>query len=555
MPHGDPRGRFTEWYRADVLAPAVGLPADAGPGQPQRLGPRRAARAALRLRPAGPGEVRLLPGRPRPRRRRRPAGRLPHVRRARRRRPRRRATRGRCTWRGPGPRLPVARRRHVGDLPGVDELRPGRGSSPSPAGPRADLPWPADVELELSDRRTGRRRPSPRPARRACCPPWTAAPPATRSYAAALTTLHTQRWGADDAAAGRALLLPGITSSAATMWEVGEGLAAAGWSAVAVDLPGHGGSGPAASYRFADVADLVATQLGGGWDLVGRPTPWAAPSRPVLLAAHPATAARALLVDPALVVDDAAAADLLPQLQRDRADQTEDAVAAAHPHWHPRTVAERVRSTRSTDPAAVGAYASQNRPWDVRAAAPGGAGAGARAGAHRGRRGDPGPGAGAVGARAGRSRPCRTRRTRCTGTGPPWWSTARCATPGRCPAARRSRPGRGHSRPHHPAHDDGGPEGPASSVTQGLSPPPRPPSGRPHDPLDHEQVGPRGKARQDDGTRADGAARPDPPARATGHRNAPPAPSTGRSPGRSPTLGRGRTSAGVARTVAADHRE
>jgi dTDP-4-dehydrorhamnose 3,5-epimerase len=24
VPHGDPRGRFTEWYRADVLAEAVG---------------------------------------------------------------------------------------------------------------------------------------------------------------------------------------------------------------------------------------------------------------------------------------------------------------------------------------------------------------------------------------------------------------------------------------------------------------------------------------------------------------------------------------------------
>ena len=26
VPHGDPRGRFTEWYRADVLASALGYP-------------------------------------------------------------------------------------------------------------------------------------------------------------------------------------------------------------------------------------------------------------------------------------------------------------------------------------------------------------------------------------------------------------------------------------------------------------------------------------------------------------------------------------------------
>jgi pimeloyl-ACP methyl ester carboxylesterase len=180
--------------------------------------------------------------------------------------------------------------------------------------------------------------------------------------------LHTGRWGPDDGAAGRALLLPGITSSAATMWEVGEGLATAGWSAVAVDLPGHGGSGPAASYRFAEVAGAIAAQLGAGWDLVVGHSLGGAIAT-VLLATHPAVAARALLVDPALVVDDEMADGLLPELQRDRAGQTEDGVAAAHPHWHPRTVAERVRSTCSTDPAAVGGYATQNRPWDVRDAA------------------------------------------------------------------------------------------------------------------------------------------------------------------------------------------
>jgi pimeloyl-ACP methyl ester carboxylesterase len=177
--------------------------------------------------------------------------------------------------------------------------------------------------------------------------------------------LRTERWGADDGAAGRALLLHGVTSSAATMWEVGEGLAAAGWSAVAVDLPGHGGSGPASSYRFADVADVVAAQLGGGWDLVVGHSLGGAIAA-VLLAAHPSSAARALLVDPAILAPDDVVDALVPELLRDRAEQTEATVAAAHPHWHPRTVVERVRSTRSTDVAAVAGYAGQNRPWDVR---------------------------------------------------------------------------------------------------------------------------------------------------------------------------------------------
>ncbi len=102
--------------------------------------------------------------------------------------------------------------------------------------------------------------------------------------------LHTERWGTDHTGARRALLLPGITSSAA----------------------------------------------------------------------------RGLLVDPALLVPDDVIDGLVPELQRDQAAQTDAVVAAAHPHWHPRTVAERVRSTRTTDVVAVGGYAAQNRPWDVR---------------------------------------------------------------------------------------------------------------------------------------------------------------------------------------------
>jgi pimeloyl-ACP methyl ester carboxylesterase len=152
------------------------------------------------------------------------------------------------------------------------------------------------------------------------------------------------------------------------MWELAEGLAAGGWSAVAVDLPGHGGSGSAGSYLFADVAEELAAQFGTGWDLlVGHSLGGAIAT--VLLAAHHETAARALLIDPALVVPDDVADGLAPTLLRDRAEQTEVTVALANPHWHPRTVAERVRSTQSTDVAAVTGYATQNRPWDVRDAA------------------------------------------------------------------------------------------------------------------------------------------------------------------------------------------
>ena len=162
---------------------AVGHPLHAGPGEPQRLGPRRPARRPLRQRSARAGEVRLLPGRPAARRRRRPAGRLPHVRRARRRRPRLRAAAGRVPRRGAGARLPVAGRRHVGDLSGVHQLRPGarvHGLAPRPrAGPAL-----AGRRRAGALRARPRRAPGLAEARgRACCRRRSSAPPGTRSYA------------------------------------------------------------------------------------------------------------------------------------------------------------------------------------------------------------------------------------------------------------------------------------------------------------------------------------------------------------------------------------
>ena len=66
-------------------------------------------------------------------------------------------------------------------------------------------------------------------------------------------------WGPAD---GRPLLLiHGVTSSARTYWRVGPALAAIGWRAIAVDLPGHGatvGGGDGRDAGFAETASLVA---------------------------------------------------------------------------------------------------------------------------------------------------------------------------------------------------------------------------------------------------------------------------------------------------------
>ena len=62
-----------------------------------------------------------------------------------------------------------------------------------------------------------------------------------------MSSLHIHRWGPEPA---RVLLLHGITSSGATMWQLGEGLAERG--VVAPDLLGHGESPDSEGYRAAD---------------------------------------------------------------------------------------------------------------------------------------------------------------------------------------------------------------------------------------------------------------------------------------------------------------
>ena len=105
VPHGDSRGRFTEWYRADVLAKETGFGLTLA-----QANHSVSARGVLRgvhfaLVPARPGEVRLLPRREGARRDRRHPGRLADVRRPRRGACSTASSRARSTWpRGSGTR-------------------------------------------------------------------------------------------------------------------------------------------------------------------------------------------------------------------------------------------------------------------------------------------------------------------------------------------------------------------------------------------------------------------------------------------------------------------
>lgn len=104
-----------------------------------------------------------------------------------------------------------------------------------------------------------------------------------------------------------AVLLHGITSSAATFWRVAPALRAAGHRVIALDMPGHGQSDVSPAHDLNTIAGLVSgaiEQLGlRDVRLIGHS--WGGATALTLASgAHPARAAlaRVVLVDPALAL-------------------------------------------------------------------------------------------------------------------------------------------------------------------------------------------------------------------------------------------------------------
>ena len=169
-----------------------------------------------------------------------------------------------------------------------------------------------------------------------------------------MSSLHIHRWGREPA---RVLLIHGITSSGATMWRLGEGLADRG--AIAPDLLGHGESPDADSYTAAD----LAAGLGSGYELVighslgGMVAAYAA--------AHDAAfAQRLVLLDPALELPDHA----FPRIYADIVDEarnpaSEEEVRAANPGWDAETVRTKARASHQARPAAMQGILDDNAPW------------------------------------------------------------------------------------------------------------------------------------------------------------------------------------------------
>ena len=159
----------------------------------------------------------------------------------------------------------------------------------------------------------------------------------------------------------RILLLHGITSDSAGWWRVGADLAAAGWTVTAPDLRGHGDTGPADSYLFADhAADVLA--LADRWDAVlghsmgGAIAVLAANSRP-------GWTDGLILQDPALVMPpsiDQVTGWLLDDYQR---PITVERLAAESPRWAPEDAAAKAAALTTASPEMIAETIRVNWPW------------------------------------------------------------------------------------------------------------------------------------------------------------------------------------------------
>jgi len=152
VPHGDSRGRFTEWYRADVLAAAVGHPLTLA--QANHSVSARGALRGVHFASVPPGQAKYVYC---------PAGRLLDVVVDLRVGSPTFGVHDTVVLDSEHPRavylaeglghafLSLADGTSVTYLvsTGYD---PAREFTVSPLDPELDLPWPADVELELSDR-------------------------------------------------------------------------------------------------------------------------------------------------------------------------------------------------------------------------------------------------------------------------------------------------------------------------------------------------------------------------------------------------------------------
>ena len=179
------------------------------------------------------------------------------------------------------------------------------------------------------------------------------------------------------------LLLHGVTSSARTFWRLGPALAAVGWRAVALDLPGHGHTGHAAAgggFRFAETATQVAAAAralfqatGQREDAVGVTVvghSWGS----MVAASLPAAGwcpARIGLLDPPVLDRDALEAMVAEpdSSPRPTYEAAIELVRSLYPDWHDGDQVAKAEAVTELSAEAVRAVLLDNGDWDAGLAA------------------------------------------------------------------------------------------------------------------------------------------------------------------------------------------
>ncbi|HEX7950890.1 MAG TPA: alpha/beta fold hydrolase [Candidatus Limnocylindrales bacterium] len=176
-------------------------------------------------------------------------------------------------------------------------------------------------------------------------------------------------WG--DPADPPMLLIHGVTSDAGTFWRLGPALAAAGRFVVAVDLPGHGGTGSwRGEHRFVETArDVIGFVRAADLDRPGLAVlghSWGGMVTAALPAAGLRPATLVLLEAPAMPVSVMAAMTRDPDEQPGPdVESTMRRLAAAHPEWAEGDARAKAEGLARFDREAVRAVLFDNGDWDA----------------------------------------------------------------------------------------------------------------------------------------------------------------------------------------------
>jgi pimeloyl-ACP methyl ester carboxylesterase len=161
------------------------------------------------------------------------------------------------------------------------------------------------------------------------------------------------------------LLLHGLSSAGSVWWRIGAALEASGYTAVAPDLRGHGGSAHPDEYSLDAYTGDVLETCPGPWDLVvGHSLGGTVAVRAASL--DPGFATGYLLIDPAITFDQATAKVVHASIVVDVTDPPSvEHLLVDYPHWSRRDAERKRESLLATDVEVIRRTFDDNRDWSL----------------------------------------------------------------------------------------------------------------------------------------------------------------------------------------------